>query len=68
MGGNYLYIYFYLITIFKLLIMSEKTFQTSNRQFGVVLNAELKRHAITATELFKMCHFKASYFYAIRMV
>lgn len=48
--------------------MSEKTFQTSNRQFGVALNAELKRHAITATELFKMCHIKAPYFYNIRMV
>ena len=68
MGGNYLHIYFYLITIFNSLIMSEKTFQTSNRQFGVALNAELKRHAITATELFKKCHFKAPYFYNIRMV
>ena len=68
MGGNFLHIYFYLITFFNLFIMSEKTFQTSNRQFGVVLNAELKRHAITATELFKKCHFKAPYFYAIRMV
>ena len=48
--------------------MSEKTFQTSNRQFGVLLNAELKRHAITATELFKKCHFKRDTFYAIRMV
>ena len=52
MGGDYLHIYFYLITIFKLFIMSEKTFQTSNRQFGVVLNAELKRHALSATMLF----------------
>ena len=67
-GGNYLHIYFYLITIFNSLIMSEKTFQTSNRQFGVALNAELKRHAITATELLKKCHIKAPYFYNIRMV
>ena len=68
MGGNYLHIYFNLITIFNLLIMSEKDFQTSNRQFGVVLNAELKRHAITATMLFSKCNFKAPYFYNIRMV
>ena len=46
MEGDYLHIYFNLITIFNLLIMSEKIFQTSNRQFGVALNAELKRHAI----------------------
>ena len=47
MGGDYLHIYFNLITTFNLLIMSEKDFQTSNRQFGVVLNAELKRHALS---------------------
>lgn len=46
--------------------MSEKTFQTSNRQFGVVLNEELKRHAIPVGELIKKCHFKHDYFYLIR--
>ena len=66
-GGDYLHIIFYLITIFKLFVMSEKTFQTSNRQFGVVLNAELKRHAITATMLFSKCNIKRDTFYAIRM-
>ena len=67
MGGDYLYIYFDLTTIFNSLIMSEKTFQTSNRQFGVVLNAELRRHAVTATMLFSKCNFKRDTFYAIRM-
>lgn len=67
MGGDYLHIYFNLITIFNLLIMSEKTFRTSNRQFGVVLNAELKRHALSATMLFSKCNFKRDTFYAIRM-
>mgnify|MGYP000062460545 FL=1 len=46
--------------------MSEKTFQTSNRQFGVVLNQELKYHAIPVSEFIKKCHFKNAYFYNIR--
>lgn len=65
-GGENLQIYFNLITSFNLFIMSEKTFQTSNRQFGVVLNEELKRHAIPVGELIKKCHFKHDYFYLIR--
>ena len=67
-GGNYLNIYFYLITIFNSLMMSEISFQTSNRQFGIALTAELHRHALTATQLFKKCNTKAPYFYNIRMV
>lgn len=46
--------------------MSEKTFQTSNRQFGVVLNEELQNHCIPVNEFIKKCHFKHDYFYAIR--
>ena len=46
--------------------MSEKTFQTSNRQFGVVLNEEMQRHSIPVSELMKKCHFKNAYFYDIR--
>ena len=67
MGGDYVHIFFYLITTFNLFIMSEKTFQTSNRLFGEVLNAELKRHALSATMLFSKCNFKRDTFYAIRM-
>lgn len=48
--------------------MSENSFQTSNRQFGIALTAELHRHALTATQLFKKCNMKAPYFYNIRKV
>lgn len=65
-GGEYLHTFFYIITFFNLFIMSEKTFQTSNRQFGAVLDAELRRHAIPVSELVKKCHFKHDYFYSIR--
>lgn len=46
--------------------MSEKTFQTSNRQFGEALNREMQRHAIPVSELVKMCRFKHDYFYNIK--
>ncbi len=46
--------------------MSEKTFQTSNRQFGVVLNEELQHHCIPVSEFIKKCQFKHDYFYNIR--
>ena len=48
--------------------MSEKTFQTSNRQFGEVLSQELVRHCIPVNEFMKKCHFKNSYFFNIRRV
>lgn len=51
---------------FKLNLMSEKTFQTSNRQFGEVLNAELQHHCIPVNEFINKCHFKHDYFYNIR--
>lgn len=46
--------------------MSEKTFQTSNRQFGVVLDRELQRHCIPVRAFMKVCRFKHDTFFSIR--
>lgn len=46
--------------------MSEKTFQTSNRQFGLVLGQELQRHCIPVSAFVKVCHFKHDTFFSIK--
>ena len=68
MGGEYPVIISLIITFLNLNFMSEKTFQTSNRQFGEVLSQELVRHCIPVNEFMKKCHFKNSYFFNIRRV
>lgn len=66
MEGEHLEIFSQTITFLNQFFMSEKTFQTSNRQFGVVLDGELQRHCIPVRAFMKVCRFKHDTFFSIR--